>query len=118
LSGRELASRLGVGPSAITPLVDRLVEHGLVRREEDRLDRRVTRLLVTEAGLTLLEQMIAGQRDLIADLLRHLDAEELAIVNQAFGLLSLALARSVDAPPTRVAVAASAVAGTPHAEPV
>ena len=43
LSGRALASLLGVGPSAVTPLVDRLVDHGYVRREEDRLDRRITR---------------------------------------------------------------------------
>ena len=45
LSGRALASLLGVGPSAVTPLVDRLVDHGYVRREEDRQDRRITRLI-------------------------------------------------------------------------
>src|SRR4051812_41538963 len=50
ISGRELAGLLAVGPSAVTPLVDRLVEHGWARREEDRADRRITRLFITEAG--------------------------------------------------------------------
>ena len=49
-----LASMLGVGPSAVTPLVDRLVDHGYVRREEDRQDRRVTRLLLTPEGAAVL----------------------------------------------------------------
>src|SRR6188472_3626816 len=47
LSSRELALQLGVGPSAITPLVDRLVERELVTRREDPRDRRITRLSVT-----------------------------------------------------------------------
>jgi MarR family transcriptional regulator, organic hydroperoxide resistance regulator len=105
MSGRELATALGVGPSAVTPLVDRLVEHGYVRREEDRLDRRITRLLLTEAGMALLQRMTAGRREQMADLLRHLDAEELAVVDRAFELLGLAAERSrmAEAPPAVVA---------------
>lgn len=107
MSGRQLAAALGVGASAVTPLVDRLVEHGYVRREEDRLDRRVTRLLLTEAGMALLQRMTAGRREQMADLLRHLDAEELAVVNRAFELLGLAAERSRSAEPSP-AVAAGA----------
>jgi DNA-binding MarR family transcriptional regulator len=96
MSGRALASLLGVGPSAVTPLIDRLVEHGLVRREEDRVDRRITRLLLTDQGQALLERMFAGQRDLIATVLRHLEPDELAVVNGAFGLLQDGLRRAAD----------------------
>jgi DNA-binding MarR family transcriptional regulator len=93
LSGRELAARLGVGPSAVTPVVDRLVEHGLVRREEDRVDRRITRLTATEEGLALLERMFAGQRELFVSLLNQLDQDELALVDRALGVLRLGLQR-------------------------
>jgi DNA-binding MarR family transcriptional regulator len=93
VSGRELAGLLGVGPSAVTPLVDRLVDHGYVRREEDRQDRRVTRLLVTDAGLELLRRMMAGRREMMAELLRQLSAEELATVNRSFDILLAAIAR-------------------------
>jgi MarR family transcriptional regulator, organic hydroperoxide resistance regulator len=96
VSGRELAGLLGVGPSAVTPLVDRLVEHGYVRRQEDERDRRITRLLVTEAGVELLRRMMAGRLEIMADLLRHLTTEELAIVNQSFDLLLVAINRACE----------------------
>src|SRR4051794_24399886 len=41
LSSRELAASLGVGASAVTPLVDRLVERGFAQRLEDPHDRRI-----------------------------------------------------------------------------
>jgi DNA-binding MarR family transcriptional regulator len=87
ISGRDLAALLGVGPSAVTPLADRLVEHGLARREEDPVDRRITRLIATDAGLAVLDRMVAGQREHMREVLAHLSPDELAIVDRAFGLL-------------------------------
>ncbi len=87
LIGRELAAQLGVGPSAVTPLVDRLVDHGFVTRREDHEDRRVTHLVVTEAGLGILARMTAGQADLMRDVLVHLDSEELEAIGRALDIL-------------------------------
>jgi DNA-binding MarR family transcriptional regulator len=115
MSGRDLAARLGVGPSAVTPLVDRLVEHKLVRREEDRTDRRITRLLATDDGLALMERMIAGQRDLIVGILRRLGPEELQTVSEAFGLLRQGLQRAAESPAITVP---AALAGTPRAQSI
>ena len=108
LSGRDLATQLGVGPSAITPLVDRLVEHGYVRREEDRHDRRITRLSLTEAGIELLRRMMAGRREIMADLLRQLSPDELSVVDQALELLLVAIHRAANAPASEVAVRSGA----------
>ncbi|MCC6178225.1 MAG: MarR family transcriptional regulator [Chloroflexi bacterium] len=94
LTGRDLATQLGVGPSAVTPLVDRLVEHGYMRREEDPHDRRYTRLSLTEAGGELLRGMMAGRRDMMADLLRQLSTEELDVMNRSFEILAGAIARA------------------------
>ena len=93
LNGRGLASLLGVGPSAVSPLVDRLVDHGYVRREEDRQDRRITRLLLTPDGATVLHQMAAGRREVLAEVLRKLEPEELAVVERAFALVSAGVQR-------------------------
>jgi DNA-binding MarR family transcriptional regulator len=87
LMSRELAARLGVGPSAITPLIDRLVAHGFVQRREDPEDRRVTRLAASESGLDLLGRMSAGQVDLLQDILVRLTPEQIATVGQAFDFL-------------------------------
>ncbi|HZU77174.1 MAG TPA: MarR family transcriptional regulator, partial [Dehalococcoidia bacterium] len=45
-----LAARLGVSPSTVTGLVDRLAARGFVRRHEDREDRRLVRNVLTEEG--------------------------------------------------------------------
>lgn len=37
----QLAEAVGVSPSAVTQLVDRLVEHGIVERHHDEKDRRM-----------------------------------------------------------------------------
>lgn len=102
MSGRELASVLGVGPSAVTPLVDRLVDHGYVRREEDRADRRITRLILTPDGLTVLQQMAAGRRELLAEILQCLNPDELAVVERAFELVHVGIQRAATEDPSRL----------------
>src|SRR5712691_1791297 len=94
LSSRELAAMLAVGPSAITPLVDRLVERGFARRTEDPHDRRIARLETTENGAALLERMAAGQSDVIRDILAQLGPAELEVVGAALDVLQAGLQRT------------------------
>jgi DNA-binding MarR family transcriptional regulator len=98
LSSRELATMLAVGASAITPLVDRLVERGFARRNEDPHDRRIARLEATENGAALLERMATGQGDVIRDILAHLDPAELGTVGAAFAVLEAGLQRTASTP--------------------
>jgi DNA-binding MarR family transcriptional regulator len=58
LSMRELAERLYLDPSNLTALVDRLEDLGLVERQADADDRRVKRLVITEKGVHLSEEII------------------------------------------------------------
>jgi len=94
LSSRELATMLAVGASAITPLVDRLVERSFVRRIEDPHDRRIARLEATANGTALLERMAAGQGDVIRDILTRLEPAELAVVGAALDVLHTGLERT------------------------
>ncbi|MDN5789633.1 MAG: MarR family transcriptional regulator [Micrococcales bacterium] len=50
LGPRELSSRLGITPGAMTDVVDRLEAAGHLLRERDTADRRRVRLLATEAA--------------------------------------------------------------------
>jgi len=93
LSSRELAQTLGVGASAVTPLVDRLVEHGFVLRHEDEHDRRIARLYATDAGSAVLEQMLAGKGDVLRDALENLTPDELQLVTRAMDLVRNAVIR-------------------------
>ena len=60
----ELARRCMVAPTVITGIVDRLERQGLIRRESDSRDRRVNRLVLTDAGN---EASLSVEQGLIAE---------------------------------------------------
>lgn len=82
-----VASHLGVGLSTATGLVDRLVDQHLVRREDDRRDRRIVRVLPTEEGEALVAQVCSAGQDRMRVLLRRLSLDELRLVADALDLL-------------------------------
>jgi DNA-binding MarR family transcriptional regulator len=59
----ELAPEVGLSVAATGRAVDVLVRHGLVARHEDALDRRVKRIVLTEAGRDKLARLSAARRD-------------------------------------------------------
>ena len=83
----ELAEREGVAPPSITRVVARLEADGLVARETDTDDRRVTRVSATPAG----EAVLAASRDRKDQWLRRrldaLDADQRARLAAALDVL-------------------------------
>ncbi|MCJ2088029.1 MarR family transcriptional regulator [Methylobacterium sp. E-005] len=59
-----LAARLRLGPSAITPLVDRLEAAGFVARARTS-DQRVVLVALTDAGRRLEEEASKAQQDVV-----------------------------------------------------
>lgn len=47
---KELANKLGLKPATISIMVKRMEKAGLVERQEDREDLRISRIYVTEQG--------------------------------------------------------------------
>jgi len=84
----SLAERLGVNPSTITGHVDRLVRQGLVRREEDTIDRRIVRNYLTEEGALTVGAVrrIAGMY--MMNILKRLDDAQLARLEAALADLN------------------------------
>ena len=50
LSITEISNSFGIAKPNITPLVDRLIEEGLVMRERNSADRRVVNVVICEKG--------------------------------------------------------------------
>ncbi|WP_047151924.1 MarR family winged helix-turn-helix transcriptional regulator [Aneurinibacillus tyrosinisolvens] len=73
----ELADSMGVKPSGITVMIDRLCQNGLVRRERDEKDRRIVYTLLTEQGRETLKQAEENRKEVIKKYLQHLSQEEL-----------------------------------------
>ena len=83
----EVARLLGVTLPTVTSVMDRLVERGLLRRDEDPTDRRQHVCRLTPAGLELIEGLAAGRRAYTSKLLAYLDDEALTTVLGAMKLL-------------------------------
>jgi DNA-binding MarR family transcriptional regulator len=99
LTGRDLAMQLGIGPSGVTALVDRLVQRGYAHREEDQADRRVSWARPTPKATELFERLHATHRERLAEVLATLSSEELALVAQAITTLELAATRQAGVTP-------------------
>ncbi|WP_407739582.1 MarR family winged helix-turn-helix transcriptional regulator, partial [Hyalangium sp.] len=80
-SQAALAERLLVDPPAVSRLVDRLVEDGLLKRGAGE-DRRCVRLEVTEAGRKEVAVYHAELERLESDVRKHLTVQERKLLLQ------------------------------------
>ena len=78
ISLRDLAAAEQVRPPSMTRTVRELELDGLITRETDDSDRRVTRIRATAKGEQLLKQGRGARIKLLADLLRSLDVDDLS----------------------------------------
>ncbi|HLC28223.1 MAG TPA: MarR family transcriptional regulator [Dehalococcoidia bacterium] len=91
LSAGAIADRLGVTPSTLTRIMDRLVRSDLVRREEDGNDRRLVRHRLTAEARRTIEEMERFGRARMDRMLAQLGPEELERVVLALRDLAGAL---------------------------
>jgi MarR family transcriptional regulator for hemolysin len=77
LSQSELADKLAVEGATMVAMVDRLVKAGLVKREPSTADRRIKRVVVTEAGYRLFEAVGKEATAVRKELLSQLDPKKL-----------------------------------------
>ena len=83
LSITEISNSFGIAKPNITPLVDRLIEEGLVMRERNSADRRVVNVVICEKGRERLADIYRRLCDNLFDWTRTLSREDLASFNDA-----------------------------------
>jgi DNA-binding MarR family transcriptional regulator len=83
----NLARALGVTPSNVTGIVDRLVEQNLVSRKENPENRRMLSLRVTAMGEELVASLRERRRGYMSEALARMNEDELATLAQ--GLTAL-----------------------------
>jgi DNA-binding MarR family transcriptional regulator len=86
-SAGALAEELRVTPPTVTGLVDRLVRMGLVRREEDRKDRRLVRNVLSKKGEEILAEAERDSRAAMTQLFERLSARQLSRLIESLQLL-------------------------------
>jgi DNA-binding MarR family transcriptional regulator len=95
LPSSRLGDKMGVGPSAVTPVVDKLEEHKLVRRDADPDDRRITWIRPTPKATALLDKLQETNRNLMKRVLDEVPARDLERLEQSFKIISDAVHKLV-----------------------
>jgi DNA-binding MarR family transcriptional regulator len=102
LRTRELADRLGIAPSATTPLVDQLVERRLARRQHDPGDRRIVWIRPTAKATAIHAKLMRTRTSVIAEVMNEVPPAQRAAVHRSVVLLlagaERVLARRTPAP--------------------
>jgi DNA-binding MarR family transcriptional regulator len=89
----DLAARLGIRPSAVTPLVDRLLALKLAVRALDSADRRIVWVRPTTRAQHLYSDLVQASRALYTEILEELPDSERAVVATALAQLASAASR-------------------------
>jgi DNA-binding MarR family transcriptional regulator len=92
----ELAGRLGITSSTATGVVDGLVSHGLLSRHEDPADRRQVVVRATAEAEATLESFRELNSRRMREMLAHVDAADLGVVERALRILDGAVAADVE----------------------
>ena len=79
----NISCQLGIGMPAVTSLVGKLEEKGLVTREHNTEDRRVVLCFATQQGISEVEKFWRIRREQINHILSSLNEEEVKLVAQA-----------------------------------
>src|ERR1700722_1124142 len=96
----SLAVKEGVTQPAMTQLIARLQESGLVSRTADPADGRVVQVRVTDEGRAMLARRRAVRAERLADILARLSPEEQAALGAALPAID-ALANVQQTPSTK-----------------
>jgi DNA-binding MarR family transcriptional regulator len=83
----DLGDHLGVTSAAVSQLLERLVQGGLILRSEDPKDRRFKQIVLTDKGYQVLEEGTRARQDWLVDLGEGLSSVEKEQIMGALNLL-------------------------------
>ncbi|RHW38183.1 MarR family transcriptional regulator [Neobacillus notoginsengisoli] len=84
----ELAEVFEVNKSAITAIITRLSDKGLVKRKRDEADRRVVYLTLTEEGMDLFEKTEQRIHALVESIITKFELDEITSFIDTYEKLS------------------------------
>lgn len=78
-----LSKKLGVKKPSITTLIDRMTSKGIAIRQENKNDRRYTKVIITEKGKNILADILPNKENFIASLLGVLPEKQMQILYES-----------------------------------
>jgi MarR family transcriptional regulator, transcriptional regulator for hemolysin len=99
LSQSELADMLSVSGASMVHMIDRLVKAGLVKREASPSDRRINRVVITDAGHRLYAELKNEAAAIRQQLLATVELQSLARLTELLEQLQRILQPYTQPPP-------------------
>jgi len=96
----EVSERFEITPAAASQLVDKLVQSGFIKRDEDPNDRRAKVLNITDKGRELIQRGNEERYRWVEQLAGKLTVEELIQVSDALNIMTRA-AQELEAEPVQ-----------------
>ena len=90
----ELSALYSVSVSTMTSMVDRLFQNGILKREQDRNDRRIVLVSLTSKGKKVLIRLVDARREFLESFLYTLDENEVNRFNRAMNDAAYFLGRA------------------------
>ncbi len=81
-SASRLCKSISYDPGAMTRMIDRLQQKGLIRRVPNAEDRRASNLELTAAGRALYPQLLAAKEAVAAQFLRGFAPEDVGMLEK------------------------------------
>lgn len=92
----QIANKLNISKSNMTPIIDRLIELNLVNRYSDNNDRRVLRIELTPKALELFKSLESIAKDVIKNKISSLSDDDLDALSDSLNTLSSILSKIKD----------------------
>ena len=87
LHASEIGERLQIARAQMTRLLDKLVDSGMVERQMDKADRRMTNITLTAKGRAFIEEGDIKIKDAIKETLSCLDENEIQELADSLSML-------------------------------
>lgn len=81
------AGELGLMPNTASTLVSKLSCAGLLEKTADPVDRRISRLRLTESAQLVMDATAATRRAVLTDLLDGLDQDQIGVLAKGLEVL-------------------------------
>ena len=92
----EAGSKLNISKPQMTILTDKLIEKHLIERVQDKKDRRIINISITDEGTGLLAEFKAMVKDNIKEKLSSLDNKDLNELSDALDKVKSILSKALD----------------------
>ncbi|WP_150843888.1 MarR family transcriptional regulator [Clostridium sp. UBA7503] len=82
ISQKELSDYMDIKESSMVRLIDRMEKEELVERRKDSEDRRITKIILTDKGKFLKEELMPRGQEFQDDVLKGISKENLEIFKE------------------------------------